>query len=98
MLLFEPLDHKKFKDNSNRSIVLLEAVEQYYNNTMSKQERLDFEFSLEKDPEFRTQLKDIKSLILSIEYQSQKEQLDEFHKDLPEGISEEKEALAHFRI
>ncbi|WP_047551189.1 hypothetical protein [Psychroserpens sp. Hel_I_66] len=35
-------------------------------------------------------------MIFGIENQSLKEQLDEFHKDLPEGISEEKRRIGAF--
>ncbi|MCK8479106.1 tetratricopeptide repeat protein [Psychroserpens algicola] len=71
------------KDNSNISQELLETIERYYNDTMSKQERLDFELRLDESSEFRTQVEDIKTLILGIENQSLKEQLDVFHKDIP---------------
>ncbi|MGC1471498.1 MAG: tetratricopeptide repeat protein [Psychroserpens sp.] len=77
-------------NNNNISQELLESVERYYHDTMSRQERLDFEYRLENDDVFQTQVEDIQTLILGIENQSLKEQLDVFHEGLPEGISEEK--------
>jgi len=54
------------KDNSNISQELLETVERYYNDTMSKQERSDFELQLDESSEFKTQVEDIKTLIFGI--------------------------------
>lgn len=73
------------KDNSNISQELLETVERFYNGTMSKQEHLNFELRLDEDSQFRTQVEDIKTLILGIENQSLKEQLDTFHEDIPKS-------------
>lgn len=72
------------KDNSNITQELLETVERYYNNTMSDQERNDFERRLHNEPQFKLLVEDIKTLILGVENQSLKEQLDTFHKDIPE--------------
>lgn len=73
------------KNNSTISQELLENVERFYNDTMSKQERLDFELRLDEDSEFRTQVEDIKTLIFGIENQSLKEQLDTFHEEIPKS-------------
>src|SRR5690606_5837699 len=51
---------------------------------MPNVERQEFEKRLETDSEFKIQVEDIKLFILSIESQSFKEQLNEYHKDIPE--------------
>lgn len=63
---------------------------------MPKDERAAFELKLAEDQEFKVLVEDIKSLILGIENQSLKEQLDGFHEDLPKGISEEKRRVGAF--
>ncbi len=75
------------KANNNISQDLLENVERYYNDTMLIEERTAFENKLINDTEFKSQVEDIKTLLLGIETQSLKEQLDEFHKDIPLTIS-----------
>lgn len=75
------------KNNSDISQELLETIEQYYNNTMPEQERKAFEFRLENEPQFNSLVEDIKTMILGIENQSLKEQLDTFHQDIPETTS-----------
>lgn len=62
---------------------LLETIERYINKNMTKQELEEFEEKLQ-DPKFKSQVDDIKTLLLGIETQSLKEQLDEFHKEIPE--------------
>ncbi len=54
---------------------------------MSYEERSVFENKLKSDETFKLQVEDIKALLLGIETQSLKEQLDEFHKDIPLSIS-----------
>ncbi|MCF7560564.1 hypothetical protein L3X39_07935 [Sabulilitoribacter multivorans] len=73
--------------NNNISQELLETIERYYNDSMSTDERHLFVEKLESNPEFKTQVEDIKILFLGIETQSLKEQLDEFHKDIPKATS-----------
>jgi tetratricopeptide (TPR) repeat protein len=73
------------KDNSNISQELLEAIERYINGTMEAKELKDFNEYLLIDDEFKTQVEDIKIMLLGIETQSLKEQLNEFHKDIPEN-------------
>lgn len=55
---------------------------------MPDQERENFEARLQNEPQFKLLVDDIKALILGIENQSLKEQLDTFHKDIPETTSE----------
>nr|WP_321232833.1 tetratricopeptide repeat protein [uncultured Psychroserpens sp.] len=86
------------KDNSNISQELLETIERYYNDTMSKQERSDFELKLDENPEFKTQVEDIKTLIFGIENQSLKEQLDVFHEDILEPHFESSSASGFFTL
>jgi tetratricopeptide (TPR) repeat protein len=71
------------KNNSDISQELLEIIENYINGTMNTRELNDFKQLLELDDEFKTKVEDIKTMLLGIENQSLKEQLDEFHKDLP---------------
>jgi tetratricopeptide (TPR) repeat protein len=72
------------ENNSNITQDLLETIERYYTNAMPNVERQEFEKRLETDSEFKIQVEDIKLFILSIESQSFKEQLNEYHKDIPE--------------
>ncbi|MEZ4792204.1 MAG: tetratricopeptide repeat protein [Gelidibacter sp.] len=89
------------KDNSNITQELLESVERYHNHTMPEDERTAFETRLDQDATFRTQVEDIKSLILGIEEQALREQLDEFHKELPIQMdrieTDSKIRFLHFR-
>lgn len=71
------------KDNSNITQELLETIERYYNDSMSKEERIEFESKLQQDATFKSQVEDIKALMAGIETQSLKEKLDEFHKEIP---------------
>lgn len=84
------------KDNSNITQELLETVERYYNNTMVDQERENFEARLQNEPQFKLLVEDIKTLILGIENQSLKEQLDGFHKDISTTNSETSLASGYF--
>ena len=71
------------KDNSNITPELLETVERYYNCTMAKEERIGFEEQIQNDPAFKIVVDDIRTTLLGIEKQSLKEQLEEYHKDIP---------------
>lgn len=73
------------KNSNNISQELLETVERHLNKTMTEQEILDFELRLEEVPEFRSQVNDIKTLLLGIENQSLKDRLDNFHNEIPES-------------
>ncbi|WP_445735452.1 tetratricopeptide repeat protein [Mariniflexile sp.] len=72
------------KDNSNITQDLLERIERYYNDTMPNDEREAFGNKLQSDEAFKTQVEDVKTLLLGIETQSLKEQMDVFHLDVPE--------------
>ena len=78
------------KDNSTISQEFLERIERYYNDTMPQEERTEFENKLTSDEAFKTQVEDIKTLLLGIETQALKEQLDTFHKDIPEKTLKDK--------
>lgn len=86
------------KDNSTISQELLEAIERYYNDTMTTDERLKFESRLKDDSEFKTQVEDIKTLILGIENQSLKEQLDVFHDEIPKTLPKTSSATGFFTL
>ena len=73
------------KDNSNISQELLEIIERYINGSMTSQELKDFNQLLELDSEFKIKVEDIKTMLIGIETQSLKEQLDSFHEDLPKN-------------
>jgi predicted Zn-dependent protease len=77
------------EQDNNISQNLLETVERYINKTMTKDELLKFEEKLQ-DFNFKTQVDDIKTLLLGIETQSLKEQLDEFHQEILEHKSTKK--------
>lgn len=68
------------------STELLESIEQYYNGTMPAEEKRFFEIKLEQDSSFRTQVEDVKALLLGIETQSLKEKMQDFHADLPNQL------------
>ena len=72
------------KDKNNITQDFLETVEQYYNNKMPSAERNIFEEKIQNNAEFKTQVENLKILFNAIESQSLKEQLDFFHKDIPE--------------
>ncbi|WP_339894049.1 tetratricopeptide repeat protein [uncultured Algibacter sp.] len=71
------------KDNSDISKELLEIIERYINGSMTTQELKDFNQLLELDDDFKIKVADIKTMLTGIETQSLKEQLDEFHEDIP---------------
>ncbi|WP_111308582.1 tetratricopeptide repeat protein [Confluentibacter sediminis] len=71
------------KEKSNISQELLETIECYYNNSMDRDDRIIFEKKLQDSPEFKEQVEDIKTMLLGIETQALKEQLDDFHKEIP---------------
>jgi tetratricopeptide (TPR) repeat protein len=72
------------ENNNNITQDLLEAVERYYTNAMPNEERQGFEKRLQTDSEFKTQVEAVRMLMLGIETQSLKEQLEEYHKEIPE--------------
>ncbi|MEW4924313.1 tetratricopeptide repeat protein [Algibacter sp. 2305UL17-15] len=73
------------KDNSNNiSEELLETIERYLNDSLSSIELKDFERLLDIDEDFKAQVDDVKTMLFGIETQSLKEQLDDFHKEMPQ--------------
>lgn len=72
------------ENNNNITQDLLEAVERYYTNAMTNEERQEFDKRLQADSEFKTQVETARMLMLGIETQSLIEQLDDYHKDIPE--------------
>lgn len=75
---------------NNISQELLETIERYINKNLTSQENNEFKKKL-LDPEFKAQFEDIKTLVFGIETQSLKEQLDEFHKEIPKTLTPKKE-------
>lgn len=71
------------KEKENISPEFLETIERYYNNSMAIEEHQIFEAKLQQDTSFKQEVEDIKALLLGIETQSLKDQLEEFHEDLP---------------
>lgn len=76
---------------------LLESTEKYYSGLMAQDEKQEFEERLEKDPEFKQQVLDIKWIILAVETQSLKEKLNEFHQAIPESLESKSSSMrSHF--
>lgn len=71
------------EEKENISPEFLETIERYYNGLMTKDEKLAFEAELQQDAELKQEVEDIKALLFSIEKQSLKEKMNEFHEDLP---------------
>ncbi len=95
-----PQNLKTLKTNSNISQEQLETIERYINGTMASEELNAFETKLNSDSEFKLQVEDIKTLLTGIEAQSLKDQLNEFHKELPKSTfqkAEPKVRYLHFR-
>lgn len=72
------------KDHNNISPELLETIERYDSGLMAPEERLLFEEQLRNDAAFKMRVKDIRIILLGIETQALTEQLETFHKELPE--------------
>ncbi|WP_026754471.1 tol-pal system YbgF family protein [Sediminibacter sp. Hel_I_10] len=88
------------KEEHHISQELLERTERYLENSMSQHERLDFELQLQENAQLRSDVEDIKILLLGIENQSLKERLDVFHEDLahtPEVTKGKSQRFAHWR-
>ncbi len=71
------------KNSDNISQELLETIERYLNGTLSTQELDDFNRLLDIDDDFKAQVEDVRAMLFGIEAQALKEQLNEFHKDIP---------------
>lgn len=71
------------KEKENISPEFLETIERYYNGLMTKEEKFAFEEALQQDAMLKQEVEDIKTLLFSIEKQSLKEKINEFHADLP---------------
>lgn len=76
------------KDNNDISQDLLETIERSINGSMTAQELKDFNQLLELDNDFKIKVDDVKTMLLGIETQSLKEQLDDFHEDIPKILSQ----------
>lgn len=73
------------KDSDNISEELLETIERYLNGNLSTRELDDFNRLLDLDEDFRNQVEDVRTMLFGIEAQSLKEQLNEFHEELPQA-------------
>ncbi|WP_203255832.1 tetratricopeptide repeat protein [Hyunsoonleella ulvae] len=76
------------KKNNNISEELLETIERYLNGTLSTLEREDFNRLLDLDEDFKAQVEDVRTMLFGIEAQSLKEQLNEFHEEIPQTKAE----------
>jgi tetratricopeptide (TPR) repeat protein len=81
-----PKNLNNVENNNNITQNLLERIERYHTNAMTPEERLEFEKELQTDPNFKTQVEEVRKLMVGIETQALKEQLNEFHK----GITDHK--------
>ncbi len=86
------------KDNNNISQELLETIENYLIGNLSGRDLEDFNRLLELDEDFKDQVEDVKTTLLGIEAQSLKEQLDDFHKEIPETEIQQELALKKSRF
>lgn len=68
-----------------------ESIEAYLSNELSNDDLLKFKNRLENDEKFASKVEDIKTILVGIEAQTLKEQLNVFHEEL---MSEEKSAEA----
>ncbi|WCO01540.1 tetratricopeptide repeat protein [Psychroserpens ponticola] len=82
--------------NSNISQEQLETIERYITNTMISEELNAFKTQLENNPDFKIQVNDTITLLKGIEAQSLKEQLNEFHKDIPKQELIKKTPKIHY--
>lgn len=71
------------EEKENISPEFLETIERYYNGLMTKDEKFAFEAELQQDAMLKQEVEGIKALLFSIEKQSLKEKMNEFHEDLP---------------
>ncbi|MFV0565157.1 MAG: tetratricopeptide repeat protein [Flavobacteriaceae bacterium] len=71
------------KTNNNITPEFIETVERYINGSMSQQELNGLNQKLEADHELKMAFHDIKTLLLGIETQALKEELDQYHKTIP---------------
>ncbi|WP_411893639.1 tetratricopeptide repeat protein [Winogradskyella sp. A2] len=60
-----------------------ERIEAYITGQLSDEKRVEFEKQLNDDTNFYTKVEDVKTILLGIETQALKEQLNDFHKELP---------------
>lgn len=74
--------------SNNISEELLETIEQYLSGDLKARELEDFERLMAIDEDFKAQVEDVRITFLGIEAQSLKEQLDDFHKDIPKPNAE----------
>ncbi|WP_298902294.1 tetratricopeptide repeat protein [uncultured Psychroserpens sp.] len=82
--------------NTNISQELLESVERYFNGNMTADELSAFEGKLKSDIDFQTQVEDIRTLLFGIESQSLKEQLDDFHNEIPNTSAKKAQSKVRF--
>ena len=94
--MYYPQNLKILKINSHISQEQFEAIERYINGTMPNEELKTFKKQLKNDPEFNTQVEDIKTLLTGIETQSLKEQLDEFHKNIKKQPLKKSSTKIHY--
>src|SRR5690606_31682667 len=80
-----PKNLNNVENNNNITQNLLERIERYHTNAMTPEERLEFEKELQTNPDFKTLVEEAKILMLGIETQALKEQLNEFHKEIAEN-------------
>jgi len=59
-----------------------ESIEAYLNQSLSDEDLSAFEDRLQNEAGFTTKVEDIKAILMGLETQALKEQLDSFHKDL----------------
>lgn len=80
------------KPTNNISQLQLEAIDRYLDNSMSAEERLEFDTRLNDDAAFRDEFLNTKALILGIESAGLKAQMEDFHNKMKPVIAMPTEA------
>ena len=75
-------------DLNNISQDEFEKIEAYLNQKLSKEDLVIFKNRLTKEKGFKTKVNDIKTVLIGLETQALKEELDLFHKDIDHGKTE----------
>lgn len=63
----------------------METIESYLNGQLNTRELDDFERLMAIDDDFKAQVEEVRTMLFGIEAQSLKEQLDDFHNEIPKS-------------
>lgn len=79
------------KIDQNITQMQLENMERYLQGNLNPEERGDFEKSLQKDPDMRYKLEELRTILVGVETASLKDKLEEYHLEM--GVSESRENI-----